>query len=111
MAAHSLLDITMYSEIKGGEGKYLYEPDPESPLAKCFGFNPWLKKLKAVKGINPGEALYNPDPNSPIGRRVAIPQAASYERVVYVPFVPDMIARVDADHSGSTIYFTLPPGH
>jgi hypothetical protein len=78
MAAHSLLDITLKDEIGGGEGKYLYEEDPNSPLGK------FLNK-----------------PAPPLG----------YERVTYVPFVPDMIARVDADGLSKTVYFTLPEGH
>lgn len=78
MAAHSLLDITLKEEINGGEGKYLYEEDPDSPL---------------------GKFLNKPAP------------PAGYERVTYVPFVPDMIARVDADRMAKTVYFTLPDGH
>lgn len=77
-AAHSLLDITLRSEVSGGEGRFLYEPDPESPKGKFFNL---------------------------------MPPPGGYERVVYVPFVPDMIARVDADRGRSSVYFTLPKGH
>eukprot|EP00929_Paragymnodinium_shiwhaense_P074594 TRINITY_DN38188_c0_g1_i1.p1 TRINITY_DN38188_c0_g1~~TRINITY_DN38188_c0_g1_i1.p1 ORF type:complete len:631 (+),score=167.53 TRINITY_DN38188_c0_g1_i1:78-1970(+) len=35
----------------------------------------------------------------------------TYERVAYVPFVPDMIARVDADRASISVSFSLPPGH
>lgn len=77
-AAHDLLDITLLDEVAGGEGRWLGEPDPNSPEGRYLGLN----KL--------------PD---------------NYQRVVYVPFVPDMIARVDADRAGQTIYFTLPKGH
>merc|ERR1719428_1159097 len=35
-----------------------------------------------------------------------------FDHVVYVPFVPQMIARVHADTSGRTsVYFTMPKGH
>ncbi|CAJ1416214.1 unnamed protein product [Effrenium voratum] len=77
-AAHDLLDITLVNEVNGGEGKYLYEPDPESNTGKALDMDEWRTA----------------DPN--------------FERVVYVPFVPDMIARIDADRSGSTVYFSLP---
>jgi len=78
-AAHDLLDITLFDDVSGGEGRWLYEPDPDSPEAKILGIEP-------------------PD--------------ADQERVVYVPFVPDMIARVEADVTGGlNVYFTLPPGH
>jgi len=80
-AAHDLLDITLLSNVEGGEGKYLYEPDPESPMGKYFGINE-MKHL---------------------------PQ--EFERVTYVPFVPDMIARIDASSGTPTVYFTLPRGH
>jgi len=76
-AAHDLLDITLVNEVEGGEGNYLFEPDPESPAGKALNMDNWRTG----------------DPN--------------FERVVYVPFVPDMIARVDADRAGSTVYFTL----
>eukprot|EP00435_Cladocopium_sp_Y103_P070711 s109_g35.t2 len=80
-AAHDLLDITLVDEVKGGEGKYLFEPDPESPNGK-----------QRTQALNMDDWRTG-DPN--------------FERVVYVPFVPDMIARVDADRAGSTVYFTL----
>lgn len=83
-SAHNLLDITLVNEVSGGEGKYLYEPDPNSAEGKYLG----LDGTFGLGGL-PGE----------------------YERVTYVPFVPDMIARVDADRAGSTVYFTLPKGH
>lgn len=82
-AAHDLLDITLTPEVPGGEGKYLYEPDPESVQGKFLN----LKQYFA----------YESD--------------AEFERVVYVPFVPDMIARVNATEAGTTVYFTLPKGH
>ncbi|CAE7632578.1 unnamed protein product, partial [Symbiodinium necroappetens] len=71
-AAHDLLDITLINEVQGGEGQYLYEPDPESPTGQALQMDRWRTA----------------DPN--------------FERVVYVPFVPDTIARVDADRTGST---------
>ncbi|CAE7020309.1 unnamed protein product [Symbiodinium sp. CCMP2456] len=77
-AAHDLLDITLINEVQGGEGQYLYEPDPESPTGQALQMDNWRTA----------------DPN--------------FERVVYVPFVPDTIARVDADRTGSTVYFRLP---
>ncbi|CAK9050417.1 unnamed protein product, partial [Durusdinium trenchii] len=92
-AAHDLLDITLVDEagrrlkyerpavstcqVMGGEGTYLYEPDPESAAGRALDMDSW---------------------------RTADPD---FERVVYVPFVPDLIARVDADRAGSTVYFTL----
>eukprot|EP00933_Yihiella_yeosuensis_P030370 TRINITY_DN24015_c0_g1_i1.p1 TRINITY_DN24015_c0_g1~~TRINITY_DN24015_c0_g1_i1.p1 ORF type:complete len:664 (-),score=112.38 TRINITY_DN24015_c0_g1_i1:78-2069(-) len=79
--AHDLLDITLVPEAQGGEGKYLYEPDPESPGGKVLDFNSLFE--------------YNTE----------------FERVTYVPFVPDVIARVESDHAGTTVYFTLPKGH
>ncbi|CAE7032868.1 unnamed protein product [Symbiodinium natans] len=77
-AAHDLLDITLEEEVAGGEGQYLYEPSPESPAGQELQMDSWRTA----------------DPN--------------FERVVYVPFVPDTIARVDADRAGNTVYFTLP---
>lgn len=81
-AAHDLLDITLLPNIKVGEDRYLFESHPNSPRAKLVG-EPELFQYA------------NTD----------------YEQVCYVPFVPDMIARVDADHSGVTVYFTLPDKH
>eukprot|EP00931_Biecheleriopsis_adriatica_P095894 TRINITY_DN6953_c0_g1_i1.p1 TRINITY_DN6953_c0_g1~~TRINITY_DN6953_c0_g1_i1.p1 ORF type:complete len:655 (-),score=152.58 TRINITY_DN6953_c0_g1_i1:42-1985(-) len=80
-AAHDLLDITLVDEAEGGEGEYLFEPDPNSPAGKSLN----MDQFRSV------------DPN--------------FERVTYVPFVPEMIARVDADHTGTTVYFTLPKSH
>mmetsp|Transcript_74557 Transcript_74557/g.210236 ORF Transcript_74557/g.210236 Transcript_74557/m.210236 type:complete len:831 (-) Transcript_74557:50-2542(-) len=78
-AAADLLDITLLPDVRGGEGKWLYEADPESKFGKYMNLS--TPKL-------------------------------GFERVVYVPFVPDMIARVEADVNGQKhIYFTLPQGH
>lgn len=78
-SAHDLLDITLLREVAGGEGRWLYEPDPASPEGRYLG----------LRGVSD-----------------------QFERVVYVPFVPDMIARVEANETGgSSVYFTLPKGH
>jgi len=60
-----------------------------------------------------GNYLYQPDPNSIYGEYFNMPKTPeAWERVLYVPFVPDMLARIDADVSGKkTVYFTLPKGH
>jgi hypothetical protein len=82
--AHDLLDITLDRSFDPGNcNGTLYEPTPGSEWAKA---------------INPA-----------FSRPEILPE--EYEQVVYVPFVPDMIARVDADRAGITIYFTLPKGH
>lgn len=73
-AAHDLLDITLLPSVKGGEGKFLFEPDPKSLQGQKLDM----------------ESFRSMDPD--------------FERVVYVPFVPDMIARIDADRSGSTAW-------
>ncbi|CAE7456878.1 unnamed protein product [Symbiodinium sp. CCMP2592] len=39
-AAHGLLDITLVKEVQGGEGQYLYEPDPESPTGQAVPQTP-----------------------------------------------------------------------
>jgi len=73
-----------------------------------------LLDITLVPEINAGKGkyLYEPDPNSTLGRYLGNGGLPSeYEQVCYVPFVPDMIARVDADRSGTTVYFTLPKGH
>eukprot|EP00930_Biecheleria_cincta_P005804 TRINITY_DN106762_c0_g1_i1.p1 TRINITY_DN106762_c0_g1~~TRINITY_DN106762_c0_g1_i1.p1 ORF type:complete len:648 (-),score=113.57 TRINITY_DN106762_c0_g1_i1:68-2011(-) len=80
-AAHDLLDITLVDGVQGGKDQYLYEPDPKSPTGKLFN----MDEFRSM------------DPN--------------FERVVYVPFVPDMVARVDADRAGTNVYFTLPKDH
>jgi len=80
-SAHDLLDITIRPEVQAGEGKYLFEPDPKSLLGKSLQMNKFR-------------------PYDPL-----------MDRVVYIPFAADLIARVDADESGVTAYFTLPPNY
>mmetsp|Transcript_48172 Transcript_48172/g.112699 ORF Transcript_48172/g.112699 Transcript_48172/m.112699 type:complete len:630 (+) Transcript_48172:93-1982(+) len=69
--------------------------------------------LKPEISAGEGNYLYDPDPNSVFGKYFNVPTTPEHwERVLYVPFVPDMLARIDADMSGKkSVYFTLPQGH
>ncbi|CAK0855054.1 unnamed protein product [Prorocentrum cordatum] len=58
--------------------------------------------------------LYEHNPNSPEGKYFMANQDQSqYEKVTHVPFVPDMIARIDGGDDGieRAVYFSLPKDH
>jgi hypothetical protein len=58
--------------------------------------------------------LYEYNPNSPEGKYFgANPDQSLYEKVTHVPFVPDMIARIEGGDDGvdRAVYFNLPKGH